>query len=131
MEINIRYGDVFMKTDEEVVKKLILDELNRLAKTTGYPIDKLKIEFKHDEKSHAVAYFSYSDKPIGFCFDIRKHDRYSINKVIDTVNHEFAHYMAFMKYGSNVGHGPKWQAICRQLGANPSPYLDHTVTKHY
>jgi predicted SprT family Zn-dependent metalloprotease len=33
----------------------------------------------------------------------------------DTVLHEIAHALA----GEAAGHGPRWKAICRRIGANP------------
>lgn len=34
----------------------------------------------------------------------------------DTILHEIAHAMA----GPTAGHGPRWRAICRQIGARPT-----------
>ncbi len=40
--------------------------------------------------------------------------------VRDTVLHEVAHALA----GEKAGHGPKWRAVCRRIGAAPKR-LDH------
>ena len=41
----------------------------------------------------------------------------------DTILHEIAHALA----GHRAGHGPKWKAICRQIGAKPQR-LDREAT---
>lgn len=42
--------------------------------------------------------------------------------VRDTILHEIAHALA----GEKAGHGPKWRAVCRRIGAVPER-LDHTA----
>lgn len=39
----------------------------------------------------------------------------SVVDIKDTILHEIAHALA----GPGAGHGPKWKAICRQIGARP------------
>src|SRR5690554_5113054 len=44
-------------------------------------------------------------------------------EVRDTILHEIAHALT-----PGDGHGDRWKAICRRIGANPSRcYTDHTV----
>jgi len=40
------------------------------------------------------------------------------NEVIDTILHELAHALAWVRYGSR-GHCAKWRAMCIELGAVP------------
>lgn len=40
-------------------------------------------------------------------------------EVRDTILHEIAHALA-----PRAGHGPKWRAICRQIGAEPKRCYD-------
>lgn len=50
-------------------------------------------------------------------------------QVEDTIRHEIAHALAFIKYGRNVGHGPRWKAIAREIGADPRRCYDTTAVK--
>lgn len=47
------------------------------------------------------------------------------DEVLDTLLHEAAHALA----GARAGHGAKWQALARELGANPSRALPREVWK--
>lgn len=42
------------------------------------------------------------------------------SEIQETVRHEIAHALA----GPNTGHGAKWRAIARSIGAIPKPYAD-------
>ncbi len=50
-------------------------------------------------------------------------------QVEDTIRHEIAHALAFIKYRRNVGHGPRWQAIAREVGADPRRCYDMAAVK--
>lgn len=41
-----------------------------------------------------------------------------VDEVRDTILHEIAHALDFMRHGSS-NHGPRWKAICREIGARP------------
>ena len=132
--INLFFDKFSFRVSYTSVKELILNELKRLSKETGYGIDKLKIEFKDNLKDDTIAYFSHiGDKPIGFCFYINKFNNTSANKIIDTCRHEFAHYVVCMK---NTGHHPEnshgtdWKRACNVLEAKPSPFMSNDRTKH-
>lgn len=46
-----------------------------------------------------------------------------------TVPHEVAHVLAHYRYGSRIRpHGPEWQAVMRELGAEPSRCHSYDVT---
>ena len=46
-----------------------------------------------------------------------------------TVPHEVAHVLAYRRYGLRIRpHGPQWQRIMRQLGAEPSRCHDYDVS---
>lgn len=45
---------------------------------------------------------------------------YSDELVIDTILHEIAHALC----GAGEGHGARWKAMCRQIGANPQRCKD-------
>jgi len=45
-----------------------------------------------------------------------------------TVPHEVAHVLAYRRYGSRIrAHGPEWQRIMRELGAEPTRCHDYDV----
>lgn len=43
--------------------------------------------------------------------------------ILDTILHEIAHALA----GYGAGHGPKWQAVCRRIGARPVRCYDSSI----
>lgn len=132
--IHLHFDKFVFTVSYNTVEKFICNELNRLSIETGYRIDNLKIEFKKNFKDNTIAFFSHSgDKPIGFCFYTNKLDNMSPNKIIDTCRHEFAHYIVCMqnpKHQPKCIHGKKWQEVCYELGAKPSPYMKSLLTKH-
>ncbi len=133
-KIHLYFDKFLFPVDYETVRQFITDELNRLAKETGCSLAGLKIEFKDNGTDDAVAYFSHrGDTPIGFCFHLNMLDRSSPNKIIDTVRHEFAHYVVCVHYKGrqpSQAHGKEWMAICDRLGALPLPYMVTDKTKH-
>lgn len=132
--INLYFDGFSFPVSYSAVKKLILNELNKLSKETGYSIDNLKIEFKDDNRDNRVAYFSrLGDVPLGFCFFINKFNNTSPNKIIDTCRHEFSHYVVCVENPGNIpedAHGTQWKRVCGILDAKPSPIMDNNFTKH-
>ncbi|MFB1486437.1 MULTISPECIES: SprT-like domain-containing protein [unclassified Thiocapsa] len=50
--------------------------------------------------------------------------------VAETVPHEVAHVVAFVKYGPRIRpHGPEWQAVMRHFGVEPSRCHCYDVSK--
>lgn len=43
---------------------------------------------------------------------------------IDTIRHEYAHYMAWERFGGRCGHGDLWKQCCREIGARPRRLYD-------
>lgn len=43
--------------------------------------------------------------------------------VLDVILHEVAHAIA----GHEAGHGPRWKAVARRIGANPTRCYDNTT----
>jgi len=42
------------------------------------------------------------------------------NDVEDTILHEIAHALSFLRYGTNgKGHGRLWKNVCKEIGARP------------
>ena len=131
-KVKLMFDKYYLYVSYDSLKQLIINELNRLAKETGYGIEHLKIEFKENHKDNVIAFFhSRGDKAEGFCFHLNKFNDTTANKVIDTCRHEFAHYVVFMSNKNRVApHGKEWKSVCKKLGANPSPKMDASRTKH-
>lgn len=55
--------------------------------------------------------------------------RHPTDFLSQTVPHEVAHYLAFLRFGRCIRpHGPEWQSIMRGLGADPRRCHDFDVT---
>ena len=46
-------------------------------------------------------------------------DSFSNAEALDTIAHEYAHYMDYVLNGPNLSHGESWKACCRIVGARP------------
>ena len=69
--------------------------------------------------------FSNTRRAIGDASIYQKRIRFSKafkdlrdDEIIDTILHEIAHALDYKRNGSS-SHGPKWKAICREIGAIP------------
>lgn len=132
--LNIIFDKYTVSVSVEAVKKLIMKELRRLSKETGYSLNSLKIEFYFKENDGTLAYFSYlPDMAEGFFFNLAQFDGRSANQIIDVVRHEFAHYVVFMRKIGNPknAHGTAWKRVCTELGAKPNTYATNSKTKHF
>ena len=55
--------------------------------------------------------------------------RYEAEFLAQTVPHEVAHYLAYLRYGRGIRpHGPQWQQLMRGLGADPRRCHEFDVT---
>jgi SprT protein len=55
--------------------------------------------------------------------------RHETQFLAETVPHEVAHYLAYLRFGHGVRpHGPEWQQIMQGLGADPRRCHDFDVT---
>ena len=53
----------------------------------------------------------------------------SDEQVLDTILHEIAHALAYLKTGRNCGHNATWKRIARDIGAKPSRCFDADEVK--
>ena len=53
-----------------------------------------------------------------------------IEEALDTIRHEYAHYMDHMVYG-NMGHGATWKKCCIEVGALPIRCYSRERAKYY
>lgn len=51
----------------------------------------------------------------------------SEEEVRDTILHEIAHALAWIRYRENCGHDARWKAICVEIGARPERCFDEKV----
>ena len=104
--------------DEEAIRQ----ELERLDKITGLHGSSLPITFgkaRYQLGSFHVNPQKKEPKKFHFSLFYYGNPEWSKESALDTIRHEYAHYMDYMLYG-NGGHGPTWKMCCRKIGANPS-----------
>lgn len=106
---------------EELFDELkIRQELKRLDKITGLNAAVLPIKFGNAQKT--LGRFSYSNKDsLEFYFSSHyfSDPDFPIEEKLDTIRHEYAHYMDYMLHGHS-SHGPKWKKCCIKVGAFPT-----------
>ena len=44
----------------------------------------------------------------------------------NTIRHEYAHAIAYEKYGAGVGHDARWKALAKMVGCNGEQYAKAT-----
>ncbi|MCD8089644.1 MAG: SprT-like domain-containing protein [Clostridiales bacterium] len=95
----------------------IRNELAKLDRKTGLKGAELPITFNN--KIHTLGSYSSADggafRFSGYYFG---NSSWPIEEAIDTIRHEYAHYMDHKLYGC-MGHGPSWKKCCREVGALP------------
>lgn len=79
----------------------------RLTKTRGY----CKIDFMRSVKEIQIADFVMNEPDETF---------------YNTIRHEYAHAMAYEKYGAGVGHDARWKALAKMVGCNGEQYAKAT-----
>lgn len=79
----------------------------RLTKTRGY----CKIDFMRRAKEIQIADFVMTEPDETF---------------YNTIRHEYAHAMAYEKYGAGVGHDARWKALAKMVGCNGEQYAKAT-----
>ena len=95
----------------------IRKEFARLDAKTGLKGAKLPITFGNAKGT--LGSFSAAD---GGVFRFSRHyfddPLWPVESALDTIRHEYAHYMDHMLYG-NLGHGASWKKCCLEVGALP------------
>lgn len=95
-------------------------EMKKLDEQTGLSGAKLPISF--DKKKHRLGAYSLENGG-EFYFSTYYYDNpdWPEECAIDTIRHEYAHYMDHVLYGE-VGHGETWKKCCRVVGGLPVRY---------
>lgn len=121
-EVSISMENIW---DEAAIRKVLkkLDAKTRLKGAT------LPITFN---KSKRILGSFYSAEGGAFRFSRYYLDdpNWPVEKILDTIRHEYAHYMDYMLYG-NLGHGKTWKKCCTDIGAIPVRCCNSDIVKHY
>lgn len=102
--------------DEEMIRA----ELRRLDERTGLHAADLPIKFGRAKGT--LGRFSYpSDDEMEFYFSnfYFQDPNHPLEEKLDTIRHEYAHYMDYMFNGAS-SHGPSWKRCCNIVGAFPT-----------
>lgn len=119
----------------DTVKRLIREEIAQLSRKTGLPGDRRPIIFVEDQTPE-LACFVYDGsgrgRPLYFQFSLPWMSKLSAHQIVDTVRHEFAHYVRLVRHGitrEKGGHDKKWMEICVELGCAPDRYHHEHLTR--
>lgn len=107
----------------------IRKEFARLDAKTGLKGANLPITFSNSKCTLG----SFSSAGGGsFCFSRHYFDDFSwpVEVALNTIRHEYAHYMDYMIYG-NIGHGATWKKCCGEVGALPIRCYSGERAKYY
>ena len=108
----------------------IRQELQRLDKFTGLNGNALPIKFTYS--SRTLGSFNSRDKKQWFEFSrAYMEDPGTPDQVsVDTIRHEYAHYMDWTVYG-NLGHGPTWKKCCDEINTLSVRLYNPAIAQHY
>ena len=89
--------------------------------------------FRWQNKKSSLGTCSYNRKEIRLSkWYVELNDLASVR---DTILHEIAHALSFIRYGSEgIGHGRLWKKVCREIGAIPKASSKEKLIKpknHY
>lgn len=105
----------------------IRKELARLDAKTGLAGATLPITFSNAKCTlgsySAAGAFRFSRKYF-------EDPSWPMEEALDTIRHEYAHYMDHMIYG-NMGHGVTWKKCCLEVGALPVRCYSSERAKYY
>jgi hypothetical protein len=116
--------DLFVKELKEIMKRIIVNELNQKVSGNWFLDKKKKAYYPittviYNDRS-MLGYFDSNVYELGF------HERlmYAPKKQVeDLVRHELAHYMTFIEYGNvETSHGPEFRAFCEKVGWGKDVY---------
>lgn len=107
----------------------IRKEFARLDAKTGLKGATLPISF-----SNAKCTLGSYNSAGGGAFRFSRHyfddPSWPVEEALDTIRHEYAHYMDYMLYG-NLSHGATWKKCCIEVGALPIRCYSNERAKYY
>lgn len=98
-------------------EEMIRSEIMVMDNKTGLKGADLPIKFNPDKSAlgsycwQGEGYFTFSER-------FFKDPEWPLEAAINTIRHEYAHYMDRKLYG-HCGHGKTWRECCMQVGAFP------------
>lgn len=97
----------------------VRDELKCLDQKTGLCGADLPIVFNNAKRTLG-SFSTHNGKAKRFCFSNHyfQNQDFPVEEAIDTIRHEYAHYMDFMINGK-LGHSTSWKQCCIRIGALP------------
>lgn len=106
-------------------------EFRRLDKKFGLDGASLPIIFNKARCTLGQFCGTVSGEPKCFRFSKVYFDdpKFPVKEALDTIRHEYAHYMEFMLYGK-TGHGPRWKKCCIKVGAMPIRCYDKKIAAY-
>lgn len=119
------------RSDRVWDRAAICREIAVCDEMTGLRGKDLPIEFITNCRS--LGRFSWSKSQGGrFQFNVDYFDdpTFPVEEAIDTIRHEYAHYIDREKFGKH-GHGATWKKACRMVGANPSRFYSEENAKRH
>lgn len=108
----------------------IRQEMRRLDERTHLAGAEVPIRFY--KKGKALGKFSWSSSgKIGFSFNQEHFSNPDMvpEVLLDTVRHEYAHYMDYMNRGMS-SHDKEWKKCCKIVGAIPDRYYNETQARY-
>ena len=106
----------------------ILNELKRLDAITG--LQGAAVPFSFFNRKNAFGMFVPGRGNMEFRFSepLFEDPLLPDETKVDTIRHEYAHYMDYVKFGC-CSHGATWKRCCHIVGATPCRYYNETALK--
>lgn len=100
-------------------EQMLMSEIKKLDEITGLEGSNLMICFvEEDVRTLGAYHHCYGNRFFVFNKIHFTNDEYPVYEALDTVRHEYAHYMNDVIYHES-GHGDTWKICCRLIGARP------------
>lgn len=112
-------------------EQMIRNEIERLDKITELSGSNLPIRFSNGfttlglfhYESSSLMWFSFSTKYF-------HSDNFSKEEALDTIRHEYAHYMNKVLY-NGIGHDRTWRKCCTEVGAVATRLYSGVLNDYY
>lgn len=114
-------------------EKIIRDEIKRLDGITKLSGSEVPIVFSSRATSTLGCFNVDKDGNMSFSFSDSYYmdSKFPIQEKIDTIRHEYAHYMCYMLYGPYHGHDKFWKRCCTEIGATPTRLYNASRAEYY
>ena len=130
-----------MKWTTSRIEKIMNEFVDQINNTFDYNAPYVDIPIYISNKmTRAMGKFTFISKSNGelvgkdFKFSYKLFENYSDDVIIDTIKHEYLHYLMIIVFGENMKHNEIFKAHCRELGVDDGTYFTaqaHTKHKRY